>query len=140
MTRHHQTRLVPKREKDYGGETRVLVVVRGDSPEIARFATGIRPTVEGVAWRKLVWLRDRSRTIQEIQAEWIQEDQSADTVLVINIEQKSVVSIPINSSRYEIEVALLDALRADSIRRSSSQASVPAKAAGRAHGLFIDRP
>jgi hypothetical protein len=90
---------------------KVLVIVKGEAPEIAEFVTRLRPAVEKVDWRELVWIRDPLRFSKGVPDWWFRGGEGEDACAVIlGPEREPVGTLAADSSQYDIDIALLDAM------------------------------
>ena len=89
--------------------SKLFVVVKGLSPEIGNFVSRLREVAESVDWREVIWVQD-SKKLTRTAKGWFQRSNNACAV-ILRPGLEPVSLLDCRCSRYDISVALLEAMR-----------------------------
>jgi hypothetical protein len=104
-------------EAEKGKPAKIFVVVRGVSPEICGFVSRLREVAESVDWREVIWVQDSRKLTKKAAELWFRHAGDACAVILgAGLEPISLLSY--DCSRYEINLALLEATRSKAARES----------------------
>ena len=87
---------------------RVVMIVRGDGPDVARFADRAAGRADPFAYREVLWLRDRRVFPPGLEDELF-DDEDEWCAVVLSLGDEPVVWLAAHASLWEIELAFLDA-------------------------------
>lgn len=96
---------------------RVVVVIRGNSPEIATFADRVDRVIGSSPWRQAIWVRDSRIMKKKDEDRWFGNAENACAV-VLNFQDEPTGTLHADSSIYDIELSLIEAMR---VRRQGCQ-------------------
>ena len=124
--------LIAAQESEKGKPAKFFVVVRGVSPEICGFVSLLREVVESVDWREVIWVQDSRKLTKKAAELWFRHAGDACAVILgAGLEPISFLSC--DCSRYDINLALLEAMRSKAARESRNARE------SHAVGLELDR-
>lgn len=89
---------------------KVLLIIRGDSPEIGMFAERARHATDGVGFREAIWVRNTVIFEDGQEEAWFGDDQNACAV-VLNFGDEPVGLLSSDDTLFRIDQLLREAIR-----------------------------
>lgn len=88
--------------------SKTVMLIRGDSPEVAHLADRAATRSNGLGWREVIWVRDHSLFPDDTELRWFgYEDRYAAVVLDFN--DAPAARLDMSATLYDIEQAFLAA-------------------------------
>ena len=88
---------------------KVLLIIRGDSPDIGMFAERARHTTDGVGFRESLWIRNPAIFDDGQEQEWFGDDETACSV-VLDFHDRPVGLLRSDDSLFRIDQLLREAI------------------------------
>ena len=93
---------------EIGHPSKIVMIIRGDSAEISRFADKADGRAAPFAFREVVWVKD-IRIFSEGQEAGLFENEPQWCAVVLNLEDEPVVWLTADASTFDVDMSFLDA-------------------------------
>lgn len=87
--------------------SKTVMIIRGNNPEISRFADAAAGRAAPFPWREVVWVKN-SKIFEIGQETQLFGSDASNCAVILNLEDKPTAFLPADSSLLDIEEAFLD--------------------------------
>lgn len=88
--------------------SKTVMIIRGNSPEISRFADAAAGRAAPFPWREVVWVKS-NKIFESGQEKQLFGSGSNNCAVILNLEDKPTAYLTLDSSLLDIEEAFLEA-------------------------------